>query len=130
MAAGHAFLTQASVYFAAAVITVLLSHRLRLGSRAGCPLASMALAPWRLGPVHETAALHTFAELGVVFLLFVIGLALEPRRLWSMRAKLLGLGLSQVLGSIAVIVGVAVALGVDMRTALVAGMALSLSSTA
>src|SRR5688572_658872 len=130
MAAGHAFLTQASVYFAAAVITVMLSHRLGLGSVAGYLLAGIAIGPWGFGLVDETATIHTFAELGVVFLLFVIGLELEPRRLWSMRAKLLGLGLSQVLGSIAVIVGVAVALGVDMRTALVAGMALSLSSTA
>jgi len=130
MAAGHAFLTQASVYFAAAVITVMLSHRLGLGSVAGYLVAGIAIGPWGFGLVDETETIHTFAELGVVFLLFVIGLELEPRRLWSMRAKLLGLGLSQVLGSIAVIVGVAVALGVDLRTALVAGMALSLSSTA
>ena len=127
---GHAFLAQASVYFAAAVITVMLSHRLGLGSVAGYLLAGIAIGPWGFGLVDETQAIHTFAELGVVFLLFVIGLELEPRRLWSMRAKLLGLGLSQVLGSIAVIVGVAVALGVDLRTALVAAMALSLSSTA
>ncbi len=127
---GHAFLTQASVYFAAAVITVMLSHRLGLGSVAGYLLAGIAIGPWGFGLVDETETIHTFAELGVVFLLFVIGLELEPRRLWSMRAKLLGLGLSQVLGSIAVIVGVAVALGVDLRTALVAAMALSLSSTA
>jgi glutathione-regulated potassium-efflux system ancillary protein KefC len=130
MAAGHAFLTQASVYFAAAVITVMLSHRLGLGSVAGYLLAGIAIGPWGFGLVDETETIHTFAELGVVFLLFVIGLELEPRRLWSMRAKLLGLGLSQVLGSIAVIVGVAMALGVETRTALVAGMALSLSSTA
>ena len=130
MAAGHAFLTQASVYFAAAVITVMLSHRLGLGSVAGYLLAGIAIGPWGFRLVDETETIHTFAELGVVFLLFVIGLELEPRRLWSMRARLLGLGLSQVLGSIAVIVGVAVALGVDTRAALVAGMALSLSSTA
>jgi glutathione-regulated potassium-efflux system ancillary protein KefC len=130
MAAGHAFLTQASVYFAAAVITVMLSHRLGLGSVAGYLLAGIAIGPWGFRLVGEVEAIHTFAELGVVFLLFVIGLELEPRRLWSMRTRLLGLGLSQVLGSIAVIVGVALALGVDLRTALVAGMALSLSSTA
>ena len=130
MEPGHAFLTQASVYFAAAVITVLLAHRLGLGSVAGYLLAGIAIGPWGLELVGEVETIHAFAELGVVFLLFVIGLELEPRRLWSMRARLLGLGLSQVLGSIAAIVAVALALGVDLRAAVVAGMALSLSSTA
>ena len=130
MQAGHAFLTQASVYFAAAVITVMLSHRLGLGSVAGYLLAGIAIGPWGFGLVEEVEAIHTFAELGVVFLLFIIGLELEPRRLWSMRARLLGLGLSQVVGSIVLIAGGAMALGVDWRTALVAAMALSLSSTA
>ena len=130
MQAGHAFLTQASVYFASAVITVMLSHRLGLGSVAGYLLAGIAIGPWGFGLVEEVEAIHTFAELGVVFLLFIIGLELEPRRLWSMRTRLLGLGLSQVAGSIAVIAGVALAIGVDWRAALVAAMALSLSSTA
>jgi len=130
MASGHVFLTQASVYFAAAVITVMLSHRLGLGSVAGYLLAGIAIGPWGFRLVGEVEAIHTFAELGVVFLLFVIGLELEPRRLWSMRTRLLGLGLSQVVGCIVVIVGVALALGVDARAALVAAMALSLSSTA
>jgi glutathione-regulated potassium-efflux system ancillary protein KefC len=130
MQAGHEFLTQASVYFAAAVITVMLSHRLGLGSVAGYLLSGIAIGPWGFGLVHEVEAIHTFAELGVVFLLFVIGLELEPKRLWSMRSRLLGLGLSQVAGSIAVIAAAAMALGVDWRAALVAAMALSLSSTA
>ena len=65
----------------------------------------------------------------MVFLLFVIGLELEPKRLWNMRAKLLGLGASQVLGSIAII-GSGWALGFELRVALIAAMALSLSSTA
>jgi glutathione-regulated potassium-efflux system ancillary protein KefC len=127
---GHAFLTQASVYFAAAVITVMLSHRLGLGSVAGYLLAGIAIGPWGFRLVGEVEAIRAFAELGVVFLLFVIGLELEPRRLWSMRNRLLGLGLAQVAGSIAVIVAAAMALGADWRAALVAGMALSLSSTA
>ena len=127
---GHAFLTQASVYFAAAVITVMLSHRLGLGSVAGYLLAGIAIGPWGFRLVGEVEAIRAFAELGVVFLLFVIGLELEPRRLWSMRNRLLGLGLAQVAGSIALIFAAALALGADWRAALVAGMALSLSSTA
>ena len=124
------FLLQAAVYFAAAVLAVMLSHRLGLGSVAGYLLAGIAIGPWGFRLVDQIEDVRAFAELGVVFLLFVIGLELEPQRLWSMRAKLVGLGASQVLGSIAVIVAVASALGVDPRAALVAGMALSLSSTA
>jgi len=127
---GNDFLVQASLYFAAAVIAVMLARRFGLGSVAGYLLAGIAIGPWGFQLVHADAHIKAFAELGVVFLLFVIGLELEPRRLWSMRAKLLGLGLSQVLGSIAVITAAGWALGFDLRVALVAAMALSLSSTA
>ena len=121
---------QASLYFAAAVVAVVLAHRLGLGSVAGYLLAGIAIGPWGLKLVGQVEDVRAFAELGVVFLLFVIGLELEPRRLWSMRTRLLGLGLSQVLGSVILIALVALAFGVDFRVALVAGMALSLSSTA
>jgi glutathione-regulated potassium-efflux system ancillary protein KefC len=124
------FLLQAAVYFAAAVLAVMLSHRVGLGSVAGYLLAGIAVGPWGFKLVDRIEDVRAFAELGVVFLLFVIGLELEPQRLWSMRSKLVGLGASQVLGSVAVIVLVAWALGVDPRVALVAAMALSLSSTA
>jgi len=124
------FLLQASLYFAAAVLAVVLAHRLGLGSVAGYLLAGIAIGPWGFGLVAQTDDVRSFAELGVVFLLFVIGLELEPQRLWSTRARLIGLGLSQVLGSIAALALAAWLLGVDWRTALVAGMALSLSSTA
>jgi len=123
-------LIQAAIYFAAAVVAVLIAQRLGLGSVAGYLLAGIALGPWGLKVVGSVQDIRAFAELGVVFLLFVIGLDLEPRRLWSMRAQLIGLGLSQVLGSIAALALVGWALGVDWRVALIAGMALSLSSTA
>ena len=127
---GNDFLVQASLYFASAVIAVMFSHRLGLGSVAGYLLAGIAIGPWGFQLVATVDHIRAFAELGVVFLLFVIGLELEPRRLWSMRSKLFGLGLSQVLGSIAALTLAARALGFDLRTALIAGMALSLSSTA
>ena len=127
---GNAFLLQASLYFAAAVIAVVLAHRLGLGSVAGYLLAGIAIGPWGLKLVGQVEDVRVFAELGVVFLLFVIGLELEPKRLWSMRTRLLGLGISQVAGSIALIALIAMAFGMDWRIALVAGMALSLSSTA
>src|SRR5258706_14791333 len=127
---GNAFLLQAAVYFAAAVIAVMSAHKLGLGSVAGYLLAGIAIGPWGFKLVQQPEAIRAFAELGVVFLLFVIGLELEPHRLWNMRTRLVGLGLSQVLGSIVLIAGVALLFGIDLRVALVAGMALSLSSTA
>src|SRR5436305_10535173 len=115
---GNAFLLQAAVYFAAAVMAVMASHRLGLGSVAGYLLAGIGIGPWGLKLVQQPEAIASFAELGVVFLLFVIGLELEPHRLWTMRNRLVALGLSQVLGSIVVIAGVALLFGVDMRVAL------------
>ena len=127
---GNAFLVQMTIYFASAVFAVVVAHRLGLGSVAGYLLAGIAIGPWGFRLVEQPEAIHAFAELGVVFLLFVIGLELEPHRLWSMRSRLIGLGMSQVVGSIAAIGAVAFAFGIDLRVALVAGMALSLSSTA
>ena len=82
---GNPFLIQASIYFSAAVITVLLSHRLGLGSVTGYLLAGILIGPWAFNLVGDVGAIRAFAELGVVFLLFVIGLELEPKRLWTMR---------------------------------------------
>ena len=127
---GNDFLIQASLYFGAAVAAVMISHKLGLGSVAGYLLAGIAIGPWGFQLVETVDHIRAFAELGVVFLLFVIGLELEPKRLWNMRAKLLGLGLSQVLGSIVALALAGWALGFDARVALVAAMALSLSSTA
>ena len=127
---GNDFLVQASLYFAAAVAAVMISHRLGLGSVAGYLLAGIAIGPWGFQLVDTGADIRALAELGVVMLLFVIGLELEPRRLWSMRTKLAGLGLSQVLGCIAVITAAGWTLGYDLRVAFIAAMALSLSSTA
>src|SRR4051794_29051102 len=106
-------LLQAAVYFASAVIAVLISQRLGLGSVAGYLLAGIAIGPWGLKFVANAQNIRSFAELGVVFLLFVIGLQLEPKRLWSMRNRLLALGLSQVVGTIAAIAAIGWLLGVD-----------------
>jgi len=127
---GNAFLIQASIYFAAAVLAVLVAHRLGLGTVAGYLLAGIAIGPWGFKLIANVDDVRHFAELGVVFLLFVIGLELEPRRLWEMRVRLVSLGLSQVAGSIALIGAAAWMLGVDPRVGVVAGMALALSSTA
>jgi glutathione-regulated potassium-efflux system ancillary protein KefC len=97
---------------------------------AGYLLAGIAIGPWGLALVDQVGDIRSFAELGVVFLLFVIGLELNPRRLWNMRARLLGLGLSQVLGCMAALTAAGWLLGAGARVAAIAAMALSLSSTA
>jgi glutathione-regulated potassium-efflux system ancillary protein KefC len=127
---GNPLLLQAATYFAAAVVAVLIAQRLGLGSVAGYLLAGIAIGPWGLKLVGDVQDIRSFAELGVVFLLFVIGLELEPRRLWSMRGRLLGLGLSQVLGSITALAALGWLFNVDARIAVIGAMALSLSSTA
>src|SRR3954470_12875377 len=119
---GNGFLLQMTIYFASAVFAVMASHRLGLGSFAGYLLAGIAVGPWGLRLVEQTEAIQNFAELGVVFLLFVIGLELEPHRRGSMRTLLVVLDSSQVLCSIAAIAGVAFVSGIDMRIAIVGGM--------
>ncbi|MGQ0510273.1 MAG: monovalent cation:proton antiporter-2 (CPA2) family protein [Betaproteobacteria bacterium] len=127
---GSSFLVQGIVFLGAAVLAVAVAHRLGLGAVAGYLLAGIAIGPFGLKLVGNVDNVRHFAELGVVFLLFVIGLELEPKRLWQMRVRLLSLGASQVFGSIALIALVAWAAGVDWRVGVVAGMALALSSTA
>jgi len=127
---GSGFLLQSIVFFASAVLAVVLSHRLGLGSVAGYLLAGIAIGPFGLGLVDKVEDVRHIAELGVVFLLFVIGLELEPKRLWQMRARLLSLGLSQVVGTIALIAAAALLAGLSLRVGIIAGMALALSSTA
>jgi len=127
---GASFLIQGLVFLTSAVLAVVLSHRLGLGSVAGYLLAGIAIGPFGFKLVGSGDDVRHFAELGVVFLLFVIGLELEPKRLWHMRSRLISLGLSQVVGSVALIAVAAWLTGDSVRVGIVAGMALALSSTA
>ena len=122
---------QATIFLAAAVIAVPLAARLGLGSVLGYLAAGIAIGqiPGLLGG-HDAEELQHFAEFGVVMMLFIIGLELEPRALWDMRQKLVGLGGLQVaLTTLAVMIG-AMALGLSWTVALAIGLVLSLSSTA
>lgn len=123
-------LFQATLYLAAMVIAVPLSVRLGLGSVLGYLIAGIALAPI----LHRTGTdphdLQQIAEFGVVMMLFLIGLELDPRGLWDMREKLVGLGGSQVLLSIVVIAGGALIFGLPWQQALAVGLIFALSSTA
>lgn len=126
----HNLLLNALVYLAAAVIAVPIAKRLGLGAVLGYLLAGIAIGPWGLGLIREVEDILHFAEFGVVLLLFVIGLELEPRRLWSLRRSIFGWGAAQVLGVTAALLLAAVLAGIGWKTALIAALGLSLSSTA
>jgi monovalent cation:proton antiporter-2 (CPA2) family protein len=123
--------SQALIYLLAAVIAVPLARRMGLGSALGYILAGVIIGPFVLGLVgQETQDVMHFAEFGVVLMLFLVGLELEPSVLWRMRTPILGLGGLQVAVTAAALGGVAWALGLAWQTALVIGLALALSSTA
>ncbi|MDE0007367.1 MAG: monovalent cation:proton antiporter-2 (CPA2) family protein [Gammaproteobacteria bacterium] len=125
-----AFLGQVAIFLAAAVIVVPLAKRAGLGSVLGYMLAGVIVGPWALDLVHDEQAILHFAEFGVVLLLFVIGLELQPRRLWAMRRAVFGLGGGQVALTAIVLACIAVSLGLPAEAAGVAGLARALSSTA
>lgn len=124
-------LEQAAIYLGAAILAVPLFNRLGFGSILGYLIAGVAIGPWVFGLVTDVDNIFHFAELGVVLLLFLIGLELQPSRLWVLRRSIFGLGAAQVLASA---VALAAAgwwvLDLGITVALVAGLGLSLSSTA
>ena len=128
---GEGFFYQAFVYLLAAVVSVPIAKRLGLGSVLGYLLAGIAIGPWGLRLIGEEGAdvLH-FAEFGVVMMLFLIGLDLQPSLLWRLRVPIVGLGGLQVGVTAAVLMAIAVALGLPWNAGLAAGLILALSSTA
>ncbi len=124
------WLTNSFIYLAAAVIAVPVAKKLGLGAIIGYLAAGMAIGPWGLKLVTNVQDILHFAEFGVVLMLFLVGLELEPKRLWALRRPIFGWGSAQVLGCAFVLTGVAMAFGVGWQTALVAGLGLALSSTA
>jgi CPA2 family monovalent cation:H+ antiporter-2 len=123
-------LFQAFIYLCAAVIAVPIAKRLGLGSVLGYLLAGIAIGPV-IGLVgSETQEIQHFAEFGVVMMLFLVGLELQPRMLWQMRNRLIGLGGLQVGITVLLIAGAALLMGVYWSVALTIGLIFSLSSTA
>jgi len=123
-------LLQATIYLMAMVVAVPLSVRLGLGSVLGYLIAGIVIGPV-LGLVgSETADLQHYAEFGVVLMLFLIGLELDPKGLWEMRRKLLGLGGAQVVITTVVLAAGALAIGLPLPLSVAIGMTLALSSTA
>lgn len=123
-------LTDALIYLAAAVIFVPIAQRFKLGAVLGYLIAGAAIGPWGLRFVSDVESIMHFSEFGVVLMLFVIGLELEPRRLIEMRKSVFGGGALQVGLSGTALALAAGAAGLGWKAALVVGLALALSSTA
>ncbi len=130
MAAESDFLQSSVIFLSAAVLAVPLAQRLGLGSVLGYLLAGVAIGPWGLGLISDVEAILHFAEFGVVLLLFLIGLELNPTKLLQMKGPILGLGGAQVVITTLLLASVAYLLGTSWQTSLVIGMGLALSSTA
>ena len=118
------------VLLAAAVIAVPIFRKAGLGSVLGYLAAGLAIGPFGLGFFHEPEGIISLAELGVVLFLFIIGLEMQPSRLWSMRGEIFGLGLMQVGLAIAVLTCVGLALGFPVAASFVSGTGFVLTSTA
>src|SRR4051812_26969991 len=123
-------LTETAIFLGAAVLAVPLFKRAKLGAVLGYLAAGLIIGPSVLRLVTQVDNILHFAELGVVLLLFIIGLELQPTRLWVLRRSVFGLGAAQVLGSTMALGGIALAMGVRWQTALVIGFGLAMSSTA
>jgi CPA2 family monovalent cation:H+ antiporter-2 len=127
----HGFLFQAFVYLAAAVVVVPIARRLGFGSVLGYLLAGVFIGPHVMRWVGEEGGdVQHFAEFGVVMMLFLIGLELQPSVLWKLRVPILGLGGLQVAGTALVLGSAAAALGMPWKGGLAVGLILAMSSTA
>jgi glutathione-regulated potassium-efflux system ancillary protein KefC len=123
-------LIDALIYLIAAVICVPLAHRFKLGAVLGYLIAGAIIGPWGLGFIKDVESIMHFSEFGVVLMLFVIGLELEPKRLMEMRKSVFGGGSLQIALTGLALGGACLVLGLGWKAALVAGLALALSSTA
>ncbi|MBQ0814000.1 MAG: cation:proton antiporter, partial [Marinobacter sp.] len=124
------YFIQAFIYLLAAVITVPLAKRFGLGSVLGYLVAGVVIGPVMGLVGQETSTIQHFAEFGVVMMLFLIGMEIDPKALWAMRVRLLGLGGLQVTLTTAAGMAVAWWLGLQWQTALTVGLIFALSSTA
>ncbi len=128
---GSDFLIQAVVYLASAIICVPLAKKLGMGSVLGYLIAGILIGPFLLGLTgKEGEDIMHFAEFGVVMMLFLIGLELDPKRLWKMRTLILGNGISQMALTTAAIFAGSLLLGLKWQASLALGMSLAMSSTA
>jgi monovalent cation:proton antiporter-2 (CPA2) family protein len=123
-------LQQALVFIGTSVVLVPLFRWLGLGAVLGYLVAGIFVGPQGVGLIKDAESVIHFSELGVIFLLFIIGLEIHPAKLWAMRRHLVGLGGVQIVATSAVFTAIAIAFGLEPVSAGVIGFALSLSSTA
>lgn len=124
------FLLLAFIFLIAGVIAVPIATRLGLGSVLGYLIAGIVISPV-LALLHvDVISIQHFAEFGVVMMLFLVGLELEPKRLWAMRGRLIGLGGGQIGLTALAVMGICILLGFSWTVALAVGLIMSLSSTA
>ncbi|MDV7023149.1 glutathione-regulated potassium-efflux system protein KefC [Atlantibacter subterranea] len=123
-------LIQALIYLGSAALIVPIAVRLGLGSVLGYLIAGCLIGPWGLRLVTDAESILHFAEIGVVLMLFVIGLELDPQRLWKLRASVFGGGALQMAACGLALGGFCVALGLSWKIAILIGLTLALSSTA
>jgi len=127
----HTFLHDALVYLAAAIVFVPIAKKLGMGSVLGYLLAGIIIGPFFLGFIGEEGKdIMHFAEFGVVMMLFLIGLELEPAHFWRMRNLVLGTGSLQLCATTVLFLSVFLFMGFSWQAALSSGLALSMSSTA
>ena len=124
------FLFSVFIFLASACLVVPLASRFKLGSVLGYLVVGLLIGPYGFALIHNPERVMSFAEFGVVMMLFIIGLELEPSKLWRLRHAILGLGSLQVLLSILVITGILLYFNYRWQSSLAIGMALALSSTA
>jgi len=130
MEESNGLLEHALVYLAAGLIAVPIFKRLGLGSVLGYLVAGVAIGPWGLRLVSEPGQVLGIAELGVVLLLFLVGIELNVQKVWTLRRAIFGLGTVQVVATIAAVCILGFIFKISFTTALVAGMGIAMSSTA
>src|SRR3954471_14102744 len=118
------------VLLVVAVALVPLFKALGLGTVLGYLAAGVAVGPYGIRLISDTETIRSVSEFGVVIMLFLIGLEVHPLELWRLRHKVLGLGVTQMLATSAIIGTVCYAIGLDWQAAVVVGLALAMSSTA
>ncbi|AKL14822.1 TPA: glutathione-regulated potassium-efflux system protein KefB [Kluyvera intermedia] len=127
---GSDLLLAGVLFLFAAVVAVPLAARLGIGAVLGYLLAGIAIGPWGLGFISDVDEILHFSELGVVFLMFIIGLELNPSKLWALRRSIFGVGAAQVLISAAILAGLLMLTQFSWQAAVIGGIGLAMSSTA
>lgn len=126
----HHMMIEGLIYLGSAALFVPIAVRLGLGSVLGYLIAGCIIGPWGLKLVSDAESILTFAEIGVVLMLFIIGLELDPKRLWTLRASVFGGGSIQMVGCGLALSAFCYFLGLNWKVALLIGLTLALSSTA